>query len=398
MSPTGAPAGSAITRSQIESWDTSRLETAVNRWRTIANESEELFEQQRGNIALPGGTEWEGAAKDAALEQATKNLTIMRSAGQTLRDAADIAANAAIDIRAAKRDAIGAIDEAEADDFKVGEDLRVTDSRRVDVSTMAARRMAANEHAENIRWTAEQLVQADSLVEKRLVSKAAELEDIRFDADDEVSNVVQAVDHKQGPPGLGDLPTTPDGGLFPYPWEPPPPKDSRPGGGRWNIDYDHPYQGDGAPTSPPAVTPWSRDFSSPITGAPSGLADMVSSPPNGWGVQPGFIAQEGYRFRVAGEEYDGSPQHTQWVQRDGNWYPATWVEYKFESEHIIQFTPQNDNAGLTPIRLGMGDWNPTDITAIYQAQADNPGLTLYVPNPFGGTHQLSPSDPSARGI
>ena len=83
MSPTGAPAGSAITRSQIESWGTSRLETAVNRWRTIANESEELFEQQRGNIALPGGTEWEGAAKDAALEQATKNLTIMRSTGQT---------------------------------------------------------------------------------------------------------------------------------------------------------------------------------------------------------------------------------------------------------------------------------------------------------------------------
>lgn len=182
MSP-AADGDEALSRSRIETWDTTHLEQAAARWRTTAAELEGYFEQLRQHVVAPGGTEWEGDAKDAALDRATRNLNTVRAAGDIARSAADQAESGTADINAAKRDALQAISDAEADGYEVNEDLSVRDTRRVDVSTMAARYTAAREHTDDISWRADQLVQTDSLAGRQLTAKATELDGIRFDGE-----------------------------------------------------------------------------------------------------------------------------------------------------------------------------------------------------------------------
>lgn len=201
-------------RSQIEGWTTSHLDAAASRWRQQAGESDDLFAQHRDQINTPGGTTWEGDAKDAALARVSADVAVVRTQGDLLREAADRAQNAVGDIEAAKRDAMDAIAAAEADGFRVREDLSVADAQPTDVSTLAARQAAAVEHAEDIRWAAQQLVQTDALVGDRLQAKGAELEGIRFDGEgQERDDSIQLLDDE---PGAGtdeaDEPETEDGG------------------------------------------------------------------------------------------------------------------------------------------------------------------------------------------
>jgi len=221
MSPAG-DGGEALSRSQIETWDTTHLEQAATRWRTTATEIEEHFEQLRQHVVAPGGTEWEGDAKDAALDRATRNLNTVRAAGDIARSAADQAENSTADINAAKRDALQAISDAEADGFEVTEDLAVRDTRRVDVSTMAARYTAAREHTDDISWRADQLVQTDSLAGRRLTEKATELNGIRFDDESSRDGTIQAASFGDLKQGGGDGESKTD---IPGP-KPPPPTDS----------------------------------------------------------------------------------------------------------------------------------------------------------------------------
>lgn len=187
MSPAAAPAP-LPTKSEIENWDTSYLDTAAANWRDAATASEGAFDQHRRNIDSPGGTTWEGNAKDAALARVTNDIGVVGRHGGVLREAATLAENGAYDIKAAKDKATEAITAAENDGFTVAEDLSVTDGRRYDITTIVERNRAAKEHAEDIRWAAEQLAAADKLVGDRLVSKAADLEGIRFDGEGEGRN------------------------------------------------------------------------------------------------------------------------------------------------------------------------------------------------------------------
>ncbi|MCG7608828.1 hypothetical protein BKG60_05165 [Mycobacterium syngnathidarum] len=399
MSPASGSSGGLPTRSQIENWSTSHLTEAAATWRQAATRSENTFEEHLQNIASPGGTTWDGDAKDAALDRVTADVAVVGRQGGVLREAADLADNGDHDINAAIDKAAEAITTAENNGFSVAENLKVTDARKYDITTIVGRNRALAEHAEDIRWSAEQLVSTAALVGKRLHAKAVELEEIRFDGDSK-NHLVQAVDYKLGPPRLGDLPETPgqDGwdNLSPF-GVPRQPKDSIEGGGRWEIDYDHPYQGNGLPPGPPQVKPWHRDFPSPVIGPPSGFKNVVEPPPNGWGATPGWNLQEAYTFRVVGEGFDGAAGHAQWVQRDGNWYPATWVGYQFEAEHKYVLIPQNDGAGLMRPFWGAGVWAPIEPRDIGRVWATNPSLHLYIPNPYGGNHEFPGDSTNMRG-
>ncbi|MGV9802784.1 hypothetical protein ACWDTP_32505 [Mycobacterium sp. NPDC003449] len=155
MSPAASGSGVSLTRSQIENWDTSDLTTAAAAWRQAAAESEAAFDQHRQNVAAPGGTTWEGDAKDAALDRVTADQAVVSRHGEVLRAGASLAEEGHHDIQAARQDVLTAISEAEADGFKVAEDLSVTDGRRYDITTIQARNRALAEHAEDIRWTAQ---------------------------------------------------------------------------------------------------------------------------------------------------------------------------------------------------------------------------------------------------
>ncbi|WP_236735438.1 hypothetical protein [Mycolicibacterium peregrinum] len=130
------------------------------------------------------------------MDRVTADTAVVGRHGEIVRSAADLANTSIGDLRAAQRAAITAIAEAEADGFRVGEDLSVTDTRRIDIATMAARYTAAAEHAENIRWNASQLLATDTLIGQRLTSKAAELNGITFDGESE--GVIRAASFGDG--------------------------------------------------------------------------------------------------------------------------------------------------------------------------------------------------------
>ncbi|OBB10243.1 hypothetical protein A5761_27980 [Mycolicibacterium setense] len=220
MTTAAAPAA-LPTRSEIEEWSTSHLSDAASNWRTAATASEGAFDQHRQNISSPGGTTWTGDAKDAALDRVTKDVAVVGRQGGVLREAAALAQNGSYDIKAAKDKAVEAITAAENDGFTVGEDLSVIDSREYDINTIAERNRALAEHAEDIRWAAEQLAQADNLVGTRLQSKAAELEGIPFDGEGRDGEpTVQLVDNKvQDKPsddGKGEKPGAAPGQIGPF--------------------------------------------------------------------------------------------------------------------------------------------------------------------------------------
>ncbi|QZH65021.1 hypothetical protein [Mycolicibacterium farcinogenes] len=200
MSP-AAGAASPPTRSEIEEWSTAHLSDAATTWRTAAAGSESAFDQHRQNVSAPGGTTWEGTAKDAALDRVAADIGVVGRQSSLLREAATLAENGSYDIKAALSDALEAITTAEADGFRVAEDLSLTDTREVDAAAANARQTAANEHAEDIRWAAQQLAAADKLVGDRLEAKAAELQGIRFEGEgDGRDGTVRFVDHETEDP------------------------------------------------------------------------------------------------------------------------------------------------------------------------------------------------------
>ncbi|BDY33140.1 hypothetical protein [Mycolicibacterium mageritense] len=194
MSPTVSDAAGIPTRSQIEDWQTQHLTDTAAWLRSTAAESQSLFEETRRNVDAPGGTEWTGDGKDAALDRVTADISVVGRQNEVQSEAATVAENGATDIKAAKTAALQAITEAEADGFRVGEDLSVTDTQRADLSTMATRYTAASEHAENVRWNAEQLMATDTLVGQRLQLKATELDGITFDGGGD--GTIQLVDNE----------------------------------------------------------------------------------------------------------------------------------------------------------------------------------------------------------
>ncbi|MDV3130183.1 hypothetical protein M1247_35135 [Mycobacterium sp. 21AC1] len=200
MSPAAPGAGGALPgRSEIEEWPTQHLDDTAAQLRSMGAQSVTLFDEHRQSIAAPGGTAWEGDAKDAALNRVTADSAVVQRQTAVQDQAADTAENGGHDVRAAKREALEAITEAENNGFSVGEDLTVTDTRKYDINTIAERNMAAAEHAEDIRWYAERLVQADTFAGRRLQAKASELEGIRFDGEGAGRNgegTVRLVDHK----------------------------------------------------------------------------------------------------------------------------------------------------------------------------------------------------------
>lgn len=221
--PATATGGARLSKSQIQTWNTAHLSDAAAAWRAAAATSENLFDQHRANVASPGGTTWEGDGKDAALDRATTDTVVVSRQSGVLREAADLAENGAYDINNAQSEAVAAITAAEDDDFSVGEDLKVTDTRRYDITTIADRNKALAEHTEDIRWYADRLMQTDTHVGERLQGKAAELDEIKFDGEGEdragrnghvwlVDNKVKRDDEGNG----GEKPTQAPGQIGPF--------------------------------------------------------------------------------------------------------------------------------------------------------------------------------------
>lgn len=207
MTPAGAVGSSTSpTRSQIANWDIAHLDHAAAHWRSLAAESEQLFGEHAQNVRAPGGTTWKGSAAEAASDRVTADMVVVRRQSELLRQAADAASRGTGDLRAAQSKALDAIADAEADGFTVGNDLSVTDTQRRDGLTAGARVTAAKEHAEYIRWHAEQLLQTDNHIAGQVQAKAAELEGITFEqSSDDSTQMLGDDEERQGPEAATDM-------------------------------------------------------------------------------------------------------------------------------------------------------------------------------------------------
>lgn len=175
-----------LTRQQIEGWQTAHLDQAALQLHSMGRQSEDLFGQHVRNLASPGGSDWVGQSHDAAHSRGQADLSIVRQQSDVMEQAAKIAQQGAADIAGARTNVLDAIAETEADGFKVGADLSVTDTRSQsdDQHQRANREKLGRQHAEFIRFRAAQLEEADTQVGRQLKEKAGELGGIKFDGQD----------------------------------------------------------------------------------------------------------------------------------------------------------------------------------------------------------------------
>ncbi|BBZ67159.1 hypothetical protein MINS_25880 [Mycolicibacterium insubricum] len=186
---TGLPA-----RSQVETVDTSDLDDAAVRWVQFADDSEDVWTIHRSNIDSPSGTVWKGETKDAAVERVSADISVVAWQCDIAREAAAIAREASATRHLLAGKVVDAIAEAEDDGFSVDEDLTVRDTG-FDPDNATARKTTATEHADYIRWRAEQYARAETSTTEQLQAKAHELTGARFNGESN-DGTIQLVDNR----------------------------------------------------------------------------------------------------------------------------------------------------------------------------------------------------------
>lgn len=170
------------TRSDIEGWTDAIdvLSSSAAAYRAAAERIESAADAHVQEISAPGGTVWAGDAADAARESAYADRGVVyRAADHHLRELAKIANLGAQNLGQARDWALDAISDAEGDDFQVGEDLTVADTRRYtsrEINAYEARKAKAEEHHRYIAMRAGALASEDAEVGAKLQAGAAALD------------------------------------------------------------------------------------------------------------------------------------------------------------------------------------------------------------------------------
>lgn len=193
-----AATSGALTRSDIEAWDTAHLEAAATHWRSTAAHWESHFETIHTGMLRPGGTTWEGTAADAAAERSWGDLVKVRGAGDALYAAAGHATTGAGDITWAKRQVLEEITDAEEAGFTVGQDFSVTDKAGDSpLCSTAARQQQAQAFATEITSRVQSLVAIDRQAATQITGALAPLAGMRFETPEGASTQVpRAKDHE----------------------------------------------------------------------------------------------------------------------------------------------------------------------------------------------------------
>lgn len=171
------------TRSQIEAWEVEHLETASTHWRSTAQRWESQFETIHQGMLRPGGTTWEGAAADAAVENSWTDVIKVRGAADGLYRASSLANEGAGDIAWAKQQVLDTIAEAEEAGFTVGEDLSVKDHTWSLLRSAADRQLQAQAFAAEIDTRVQTLAEIDQQAATQITSALAPLESLSFPHD-----------------------------------------------------------------------------------------------------------------------------------------------------------------------------------------------------------------------
>jgi hypothetical protein len=192
--------------SQIHAWDTEHLQTAATHWTTTAHRWDDAFTKVYREAPYPGGTLWEGAAADAAIERVGRDRVGVLGAVDGLHGAAAIARDGASEISAARQLALDVVSQAQAAGFTVGEDLSVTSPQISALpAVQAARQAQAQALAADIRTRAAALATVDQEIAAKITTAAAGVSNVTFTGAASLSRV-KAVNWVGAPPPA-DSPT-----------------------------------------------------------------------------------------------------------------------------------------------------------------------------------------------
>jgi hypothetical protein len=112
--------------SEVIAWNSAYLDDAVTHWNKAADKWDDAYSQTYRQAQRPGGTEWIGAAADAAVEKVGSDRLAVVRAADTLREAARNAQSGSSRLSFARQRVLNSVAEAEEAGFNVGEDYSVT--------------------------------------------------------------------------------------------------------------------------------------------------------------------------------------------------------------------------------------------------------------------------------
>ncbi|WP_234812320.1 hypothetical protein [Mycolicibacter longobardus] len=173
------------TLSQIEGANWNHLTTTAAAWTDLANTWEAAFAEIRDASGNPGGTPWTGGGATALQQRAAADVVKVRAAADMLRTAAGIATRGAETQQANQRLVLEAIEDAEREDFLVGEDYSVTDTytHYTSAAEQTARQQAAQRHSEFITSRVSNLVNNENEISRHLTTATAGLGELSFPED-----------------------------------------------------------------------------------------------------------------------------------------------------------------------------------------------------------------------
>lgn len=179
MNPPGAGSGPAIgipTRGEIEGWNDAinELSCAAESYRRAADRVEGVADTHARQMSAPGGSMWAGDGADSAFQAVYADRGVVYRAADHMRDVAKTAGLAAQDLSRIRDRALDAISEAEADGYRVGDDLTVSDRRSYlsGSSLYEVRKVKADEHHRYISMWANALASEDVDVGSKLQAGA----------------------------------------------------------------------------------------------------------------------------------------------------------------------------------------------------------------------------------
>jgi len=161
-------------------WD--YLTTNATAWTNLANTWEAAFTEVRDRSLRPGGTPWSGAGAEAFQQRAAADVVKIHGPADMLRKAADAATRGADAQVANKGLVLSAVDAAEREDFRVGDDYSVTDTytNYSSAAEQAQREQAAHAHASFIKARAANLVCNEHNIARQLTITTAGLHGFAF--------------------------------------------------------------------------------------------------------------------------------------------------------------------------------------------------------------------------
>lgn len=170
------------TLTQIEDANWDYLKTNATAWTSLADAWEAAFTEIRDASVSPGGAPWTGSGAEAFQHCTAADVVKVHDPADMLRNAAGIATRGAEAQVANKGLVMSAVDAAEREDFRVGDDYSVTDTYTYysSAAEQAEREQAAQGHSSFIKSRATSLVDNEHEIARQLTTATAGLHEFGF--------------------------------------------------------------------------------------------------------------------------------------------------------------------------------------------------------------------------